>query len=533
MSEYVTLTITNSAGEKSPIKDSSLYLSLYAGGTPYSIDASTGVCTAGTAGDVATPIQFSTLTGKALKLDPSEQMASGRLYFSSSNTAIPSGGPSITDCPDYFDWLEFTLNGPSATSKQLVINTTQVDQFGFPITISGMSPADPVYGSTAGSKASATRSSIISGFGKLPTAYKDCLMPNTADTKLPDLRILSPGNAIVQNSSSDLATAFDKVLKKFFQQAPYEPKSGELSVRTPVYIDSVGGYPYVGILTTVSEKGTDGKTHTYPVLQFTYADTTEAPNPLGIPTPPPSGKGPYNIYFPFFNTNTDSAYPPPPYWWKSEFGPKKSSLPDSSTPSQMVFSANGAFADNAFQCSAGAFYTTLQQQIIGNLENQLNVAFNRGYADSIKWITLTGSIAPSGSSKNNDGLYESTVTLNTAFLAQDLPNTTTNLRVGMQVLSYASSQPLEISALSTDTTFTVTSVKEILPQNPQYLAFSNFYEGIEAENSYAEFFHQPAVSIGGRAYAMPFDDQGGFSSTLTSNWTTTPTALTITLGAWD
>ena len=535
MTEYVELTIKNNAGDTSPIKDSSLYISLYAGSTPYTIDAMTGFCSAGSAGDTAIPIQFSNLANKVLKLDSSEQMISGRLYFSSSSTPISSGGPSITECPDYFDWLEFTLNGPSATSKQLVINTTQVDQFGFPITINDMAPPDPVYGTAAGIEPSATRSGILNDFKKLPSPYKNCLLKNSKANTDPDLRILSPGNAIVKDPSSDLAGVFSEVLKKFFEQAPYEPKPDQLMIKTPVYIDSVAGYPYVGILTEVTETGIDGYQHVYPVLQFNYAGSTDAPNPLGIANPPPTGTGPYNIYFPLFNSNAGVAYPPPPHWWMAKSGIAKGSLPKESTPSQMVFSANGAFADNAFQLIAGKFYSTQQQKIIGDLENQLNVAFNRGFANSFLWQTLTGSIAPSGNTKNSAGFYESVVTLGAPYTNQNLPNTAINLNVGMQVLSYASSQPLKISAIpiASGNTFTVISEKEILAQNTQYLAFSHFYEGIEVENSYAKFFHQTSITIGGRAYAMPFDDQGGFSSTLTSNWQSTPTSLTITLGAWD
>ena len=151
------------------------------------------------------------------------------------------------------------------------------------------------------------------------------------------------------------------------------------------------------------------------------------------------------------------------FWWESKAGPKESSLPETSSPSQMVFEANGVFADNAFQRTGKSrtYYTTIQQQIIGNLENQLNVAFNRGYA--IEWFTLTGVIAGSRDTKNRAGLFESAVKLgSTAFSDQNLPNTNINLSLGMQVLSYASSQPLKISAISksNDTNFTVTFGKE-------------------------------------------------------------------------
>jgi hypothetical protein len=46
---------------------------------------------------------------------------------------------------------------------------------------------------------------------------------------------------------------------------------------------------------------------------------------------------------------------------------------------------------------------------------------------------------------------------------------------------------------------------------------------------YAQFFHQTNVSIGGLAYADPYDDQGNQSSTITA---ASPQKVTVTLGNW-
>jgi hypothetical protein len=53
----------------------------------------------------------------------------------------------------------------------------------------------------------------------------------------------------------------------------------------------------------------------------------------------------------------------------------------------------------------------------------------------------------------------------------------------------------------------------------------------EPSDLYAQFFHQPTISMQGLAYASPYDDQGGQSSTLSNSATpTSPLSFSLTLG---
>jgi Ca2+-binding RTX toxin-like protein len=85
-------------------------------------------------------------------------------------------------------------------------------------------------------------------------------------------------------------------------------------------------------------------------------------------------------------------------------------------------------------------------------------------------------------------------------------------------------------------TFTVTSPLPIPPTAPDLLTFSQFYPEGGTWSAFAAFLHNNAgysVMIDGRAYALPFDDQGGFSSDLNAATSTAaPATITITMGAW-
>src|SRR5262249_2882260 len=130
--------------------------------------------------------------------------------------------------------------------------------------------------------------------------------------------------------------------------------------------------------------------------------------------------------------------------------------------------------------------------------------------------------------------YSSKVTLGSTFYAdQDQPNNTSRLHKGMSVISLAASIPMVITDISNDgTTFTVSSQQPILAFNLLYLTFADLYPAGGTWNAYGNSFNRPTASIGGRAHALSFDAQGGFSPTLPPNWTATPTTGTITLGPW-
>ncbi|HEX7641373.1 MAG TPA: AidA/PixA family protein [Burkholderiaceae bacterium] len=514
MTTYVEIAISNNAGSNTPIADPYISMVGTVNGAKVNFSiAADGVCTPNGSGS---PVrQLSALTGP-LQLDSSLVVTGGRIYFSSSGAAITPQGVDPTTADFYYDWIEFSLN--SGAAQQLVVNTTQADQFGFPIALD-IYPPDPSFGATAGVKMA--RTSILTHFQqKLEAVYQDCLFGNGNGGFY---RILSPNMALVKNPASSLGTVFTQATDELFTYYS----------QNALYLNSDRAYPYTGTVTTSTEMGSDGKMHDYSVLQFNFS--SNAPINPGVPSTPPEGVGPYNIYYPFFSTNNPAGHktfngnppPPPPQWWTTS-GNAPGRLNPSESPSQMVFACNGVFADDLYQLNISA--PTPQANVLGNLENQVATALNRGYAQS--WFTLTGSIAPSVRNPTT-GLYTSVVTLQTAYEDQDSPNTTDNLTVGMNVLSFSSGIPLQVSKITSDTTFNVTSEQEILPQNDLYLSFSKFYPSGATFNAYAKFFHQPAVSIGGRAYAFPFDDQGGFSSTLTSNWTSAPSKLTVTLAPWE
>lgn len=466
--------------------------------------------------------KLSYLQNSIIYIDASLDASAGRLYISTDSAMVTSGSePDVVTSDFYFDWVEFSVVG---SSKKLVANTTQVDQFGFPIQLT-ISPPDTNFGATAGSVVNGIdRSSIIHQFStSLSSEYKDCLYP-VSGSNGDYYRIMSPNQAIVKKPASTLTSKFNQVIDDFFTH--YSSHK--------LYLNSDSAYPYVGEVTTVKAKDQNGTSHDYPVLQFKFAD--HAPINPGIPVTPPSGKGPYNIYYPFFKTNntpsTHSSFngkplPPPPAWWYDTITGKGTLTPTES-PSQMVFAGNGIFADTFWQL--GVSGVTSQTDLLGNLENQINVALNRGHANT--WFTLVGSIAP-GTKDPATGHYKTTLSLSKkTYTQQNLPNTTASVTVGMQAISYAAAIPLTVSKVIDATTLELTSPVPILAYNPLYVTFASFYPSGETWNEYGHFFHQDTISIEGRAYALSFDDQGGFSSTLTSLWTTAPSTLEILLGNW-
>lgn len=540
---YVEFVIVNSA--TADLGDP--YVSLFAtvGGVAanFYVDLKTGIASfndsqGGASVDV---FPLSKLTNGTIKFDPEINASSGRIYFSSDGTVITSGTePDVVTAKFYFDWVEFSIVGPD---HKLVANTTQVDQFGFPIKLT-VSPADINFGATAGSNAS--RSTIISDFkSDVGGDYKDCLFPVSKTAKSTGYyRIMSPNQAIVKKSDSGLATYFTDVIDDFFS---YYSKND-------LYIAGNSAYPYVGKVTTVSAKDSNGVSHDYPVLQFNLA--TDGPVNLGLPSTPPSGSGPFNIYYPFFTTNNPAGHTkdfngnailPPPHWWKKMIT-GKGSLNDKESPSQMIFAGNGIFADTFWQLDKTAVDS--QTDLLGNLENQVNVAFNRGHATS--WFTLSGAIAPG--TANSEGGYDTTITLDTSdYSDQNTPKDNTDVEAGMQVLSQAAAIPLKVTAIIhdqdkitkktskedkakyelADKQVPVHSPLPVLAQNTLYVAFADFYPAGGTWNRYGQFFHREDISIGGRAYALSFDDQGGFSSTLTSLYTSaSPSKLTIELVNW-
>ena len=134
-------------------------------------------------------------------IDSTQQLTSGRLYFSDSNAAVQISGNSAINGPSpdtnfNFDFVEFTLNASSAIN----LDTTQIDQFGMPITVQ-MNPTDPSFPDGTGIIAGLSRAGIISNFQSFTQnssfkAYADCVPTVTSGTSNPVNRLLGPQHVI-------------------------------------------------------------------------------------------------------------------------------------------------------------------------------------------------------------------------------------------------------------------------------------------------------------------------------------------------
>lgn len=309
--------------------------------------------------------------------------------------------------------------------------------------------------------------------------------------------------------TTPLSTYFDNAIDNFFNY--YLNSPGTLKIEQN---SSGTDYTYVGNVTEIGNvPNIEGGTSSYTVLQFTGGN-----NEI------------YNIYYPFFTTNSPygkttpsgGLVPPPPSWWAPEYG-----LMSYEPPSMMVFGASGVFADNTQQSSyAPPSIRPSNGTILGAIENVIVSALVRGHATT--WQFLEGTITDATSTTP----YTAEVNLSN-------PYTTANLNNGMYMYSYQIANiPMSIDIPATATTeFQVSSPLKILPTTADLLTFANFYPIGGTWSAFANFLHNGAgynIMIDGRAYALPFDDQGGFSSDLNSVTSLTdPASVTITLAPWS
>ena len=181
------------------------------GGTPQNFKIATdGTCTPDSSKGNALPL--SAITQSTLQFDSSVNIEGGRIYLSTSSTQITKSGVPAT-ASFYFDFIEFALE-PGKTTSKLVIDTTRVDQFGFPITMQ-LNPKDADFPDGLGTISNLKRDDVISKFKSAMTGsyapFLDCVFPdpnNASDT----LRLLNPKDVIVdqltaQNLDCTIATS--------------------------------------------------------------------------------------------------------------------------------------------------------------------------------------------------------------------------------------------------------------------------------------------------------------------------------------
>lgn len=191
---YIKVSITNN----SQIADTELFIFLQSQTQIYQISASTQIASiatlpSSTSGKAMTSDAPSISLNQLKKagvytfyIDQSANLKSGRMYFSDSQAAVQIvstngvldtiNGPSPT-APLIFDFVELTIKG----NTEVNLDTTQIDQFGIPITVQ-VSPSDANFTNGTGIVAGTKRSTVISNFQTLCTnaafaPYSDCVQP--------------------------------------------------------------------------------------------------------------------------------------------------------------------------------------------------------------------------------------------------------------------------------------------------------------------------------------------------------------------
>lgn len=613
MTSYVTLSIVNNSQKNSAasgLADDAVYLFFTQEklNLAWSIDPASGVATPmATPGTLAPAFTLADLAaaGGEIQLDASVQVASARLYLSSSPNAVSlsaSGnisGPTASTAAFFYDFVELALacttqgSTPSSAPDVLNVDTTQVDQLGIPLTLQ-VTPQDPSFSAGSGIVLTLDRQTLVKKFKAMavgPLApFADCVFPQGSDASTP-YRLLNPsdviggqllasslqgtlatsgapgawqatftitgpgspaptngglsvgmpvrgplipagttvgslpnapsGNTVVMTSSASvnpftastspvelffvtppataLATYFDSAIDDFFAWCKKNP--GVLQVEQ----NNNGNHIYTGSVVQLGGiVDINGNSNTYTVLQFTTSGDKES----------------YNLYYPFFSTNSAAGkitpfgadVPPPPAWWTPSKG-----LMYYAPPSLMVFGASGVFADNTQQ----PLSAPNSSAVLGAIENVIVTALARGYATT--WKFLQGGITPGSPATT------ATVSLNSGV-------TTAGLAGQMDMASFQIAKiPMTatLPAGAPVSSFSVSSPLDILPTTADLLTFSQFYPGGGTWSAFARFLHDPAVTIDGRAYALPFDDQGGFSSDLNAATSVaSPASMLVTMGPW-
>jgi len=403
-------------------------------------------------------------------LNPSD-VISGQLQAASlQGTLAVSGAPGA--------WLAtFTITGPGSPAP----------------TNGGLSVGMPVSGPLmpAGASVSSLPGAPAGNTVVIASASTDAANPFTASASPVELFFVTPPTTV-------LATYFDAAIDNFF--AWYKKNPGLLQVEQ----NNNGNHVYTGNVVQVGGIiDINGNSNTYTVMQFTGGNSET-----------------YNLYYPFFSTNSPAgkttpfgaAVPPPPAWWAPTKG-----LMYYAPPSMMVFGASGVFADNTQQ----PLIAPNSSAVLGAIENVVVTALERGYATT--WKFLQGGITPG-------------TPATTATVSLSGGGTTAGLVDQMDMASFQIANiPMtaSIPAGAAVSSFSVSSPLDILPTTPDLLTFSQFYPAGGTWSAFANFLHDPAVTIDGRAYALPFDDQGGFSSDLNAvTSVASPASVLVTLGPW-
>ena len=303
------------------------------------------------------------------------------------SAGVARPGPFTSDDKDnlnIYDFIEFTLDGtagdPNVTLgtrllPKLTIDTSQVDQLGLPIQIQATSESvvsvviDTVPTQTTltidevGVNPALTMSKIFDAYKKFinsTPAYSQTLVPEGDTGKY--LRIANPSdvlNSSLHRTTSSLNWVFDKAIHSLFTAPP----GGSIDIFTG-NAGNLNNATFKGVAST-KMIGND----TYKVLKFSSANNPDT--------------GDLYVYMPLFANNKTGA--PDTSIYQTANAP--SWLTPGQTSGSMVFSNDGAFADAGSQTGL----TAEQQSILGNIENQLVVALNRGCVSKVLGTEYTNN----------------------------------------------------------------------------------------------------------------------------------------------
>lgn len=506
MKNLISIEISNNTG----IADSGLYVFITDGNDNfYHINAvNRWVAEAQTA---ACSILLSAIpsTNEVYKfyLDSSNGMVGGRIWFSTSSTALSQGSKGIvqpTALADFvFDFIEIALT-PTAGSTlgNANIDTSQVDGLGIPITLyvnpvangATFPPPSTVdisslnYPNVIGIKPWLSLRTIISNFtSNLPASYSPFSVCGWSSGQVN--RLVAPFHLINMYSSgtppTSLATFLDHAIYKFFEYY----MTNTLTLQDPVSL-----IQYNGTVTTITEGAAN-----YNVLQFTSTPATET----------------YNVYFPYFTTNC-SGFPDtldpnvtleaPPSWWTGN-------LPTTMPATAMVLACAGTFSDSKYQPNIQ------NSTLLGNLENQVVSILTRGLSPVINnFISFSTQFSAAQIQYNQVSIT-------------DLPKNTL-FSTNMSIVKQISAQPTTIvssNVAGNDTVQIIITdpVGQLLPVPECLFLCGNFYPDTETSagfsNIYSNYLHNGlsgcvAPLLNNIGYGYAFDDQGGYSNDVTATY---------------
>jgi hypothetical protein len=374
-------------------------------------------------------------------------------------SAPSAGNPADPSTGTFYDFLEFTVASNPDGSNNVDVDTSQVDSFGLPVTLqffnaNGMAYNIGFTGDTTQGSAVVQNLSLSSGLGAgqpvsgtpLPTGSLIISIPAGANpTQLTlnqnaaataqnaTLSALLAGPVGVQAQRGAIfgdpdATGFDGFIQAQIGQGnanarPFlecsgasplrlvSPKDVTEALTSPQSTDPLNNYfnalidafflqYYSGTVSNGSTAST-GSGQTFSLQSgasgslVTYQGSVQLAGGnylLRLNAVDGSDTTDYDIYYPFFTTNLPASATYTPRFPPAAAPP--SIVNQGESASQMVFACDGIFSDNTQRGLA-----TIPAAVLGDLENSISAAFNRGivlndpstWADMSQWYPANGA----------------------------------------------------------------------------------------------------------------------------------------------